>query len=91
MKDYELAWKVLRKDKSEKITKRKKQMVKLCQKWRNMKPLSANDVVHELKMRFLSNFDVNNDDIEYENDLVDEHNILNATNANSDGDLIAAL
>ena len=42
-------------------------------------------------MRTLSNVDGNNDDVDYENNLVDECNVLDATNANSDGDLMVAL
>ena len=91
MKDYELALRASRKDKSDKNPKRKQQMVELCRKWSNRNPFSANYFFQEFNMCSLSNVDVNNDDTYYENDLVDEQNILDATNANSDGDLMVVL
>jgi len=44
LKDYQLILKALRKDKSEKIPKRKQQLVELYDKWRDRTPLSCDQV-----------------------------------------------
>ena len=53
--------------------------------------MSVGNVDQVLNAHSLSSVDRNNDDIDCENDLVDECNVLDVTNADRDGDLMVAL